>query len=159
MTTATIHRADLAPVEASVARYYRETAGAQISEDIGLAPSNVSRRFSSVLRSDRIVDAFTGRHVLSMLVADHRRGGDLLDQVRRAADGAPTGDPAAAAASADELARHGVALAHAVAEAKADGVITDEESAAITDLSRKLMLAANGGCLANLDALAQRGAK
>lgn len=153
MSTATFPRADLAPVEQGLARYHRDTAGRQIAEDIDLAPSNVSRRISSALRPDRLLDAFTGRQVLLMIAGDARRGGDLLERLLRMARGGREGDVDAAPASARELERRSIDLAHAILEAQRDGIFSADEAADITAKYRLMAMFAEGGALADLDAV------
>lgn len=152
MSTATFVRASLAPVEEAVARYHRETPGRQIAEDLDLDPSNVSRRFSSALRPERLLDCFTGRQVLRMIAGDAARGGDLLDRLMRTVRGQGEGDASAVPASARELERRCIAIVHAIVEAAADGAYSVDEAADITNRVRLLIMAAEGSVLPNFDA-------
>jgi hypothetical protein len=147
---------NLAPLAEAFARYFERTKGAQISADIGLAESNVSRRFGAALRRDKLLAAFTGEQVLAMIVADAARGGDMLATLVRTAMGDGKGHPNAAQSDLLAIERAAIDIAHDVSVATEDG---DADASVVIQIARKLRLfgfATASRWAPNLDAFAER---
>lgn len=153
MNLATIPVSPLAGLEAAVAEHFNSRTLDEIGAAVGLNKSNVCRRVSAALHPAKLMDAFTGRHLVGVIRADYQSGGRLMAELERAVRGESAGDAALAPSDLAEMARRKVAIAHRVMEAVQDGVVSPEEAAEIAALERCENIAATSW-LANLDALA-----